>query len=262
MQFIRFIIHDPQHAFSNMAHDEAISEAVRQKISPSTLRIYRWDRPSVSIGYFQKVSEIDLEYCKEKDYPVVRRLTGGRAILHDNELTYSFSSSRDNSLFNGTLHRDYTLISNALVEGLKHMGVEAEISFRKKRSADSRSPACFQSVSFGEITVAGKKIIGSAQKRYKDGFLQQGSVILHSNTEALQRVLKLNGEEPLPEPGSLQECAPEGITFNRLAAAIKEAFEKELQVRLITDEPSKYESKIAKELEANKYSNPEWNALR
>ena len=245
-----------------MAHDEAISEAVRQKASPPTLRIYRWDRPSVSIGYFQKVSEIDLDYCKERDYPVVRRLTGGRAILHDDELTYSFSSSRDDPLFKGTLHHDYTLISKALVEGLRYLGVEAAISFRKKRPADSRSPACFQSVSFGEITVAGKKIIGSAQKRYKDGFLQHGSVMLRSNTEALRNVLRLNGEPPLPAPGSLQECGTGGITFDSLASAVKEAFEKELQARLIIDEPSKIELRTTKELEKNKYSNPEWNALR
>ena len=144
MQFIRLITQEPCHAFFNMALDEAISEAAREKISPPTLRLYEWDRPSLSIGYFQKVSDIDLEYCNAKDYPVVRRQTGGRAILHDSELTYSFASSKDSPVFNGSLLENYTVISNALMHALKLTGVEAEASFIKKRSNGHRNPACFK----------------------------------------------------------------------------------------------------------------------
>jgi len=177
----------------NMALDDAISEAVRKKESPPTLRIYRWEKPSVSIGYFQKSSEVNLDYCTEKDYPVVRRPTGGRAILHASELTYSFSSRYESLSFKGRLFEDYSVISRALLLGLKQTGIDAVNSSERKRGS-SKNPACFKAVSFGEVTVKRKKIIGSAQRRYSDGFLQQGSILLDFDAEELQRVLNCGGK--------------------------------------------------------------------
>jgi len=244
-----------------MALDEAISDAVRQKISPPTLRLYHWDRPSLSIGYFQKCSDINLEYCDVKDYPVVRRQTGGRAILHDSELTYSFSSSKDSPIFNGSLLENYTVISNALLHALKLTGIEAEALFIKKRSNGHRNPACFKTVSFGEITVKKKKVIGSAQKRYKDGFLQHGSIIFDFNAKELCTVLKGNNSQDFEDIGALRKSRPD-ISIHELRSNLKEAFEKELNVKVITDRPSKFELSLAKELESNKYSTKEWNLKR
>ncbi|MBI5665186.1 MAG: lipoate--protein ligase family protein, partial [Nitrospirae bacterium] len=175
MNFIRLINQGPASAYFNMALDEAISEGVRQKFSPPTLRLYHWDRPSLSIGCFQKVSDIDARYCDKKGYPVVRRQTGGRAVLHDSELTYSFSASTVTPMFNGSLRENYAVISRALVLALSLKGIEAEASFNRKRSGSHKGPSCFRTLSYGEITVEGKKVIGSAQKRYQDGFLQHGS---------------------------------------------------------------------------------------
>jgi lipoate-protein ligase A len=244
-----------------MALDEAISEAVRQNLSPPTLRLYQWDRPSVTIGYFQKTSEINVNYCTEKGYPVVRRATGGRAILHDIELTYSFSSPKKNSLFNGTLLENYTVISKALVKGLNLIGINARISFVKKRCDNHRNSACFKSVSYGEVTVDGRKVIGSAQKRYQNGFLQQGSVLLSFKAKELCNVLNGDNEEDFRDIGSINDIGG-GITFKDIKNTFKEAFEKELNVKLISDNPSKFELSLAKELEIKKYSNQEWNFSR
>ena len=261
MQFIRLISQDPGHAFFNMAIDEAISEAVRQKISPPTLRLYEWDRPSLSIGYFQKTSDIDLEYCKTKGFPIVRRQTGGRAILHDSELTYSFASSKDSDLFNGNLLEDYTVLSNALLHALKLTGIKAEASFIKKRSNGHRNPACFKTVSFGEITVDRKKVIGSAQKRYKDGFLQHGSIIFNFNAEHLCAVIKESNPHDVQGIGAIRNSRPD-LSMSELRSTVKKAFEKELNVKLITDNPSRNELALAKELEEIKYSTKEWNFKR
>lgn len=261
MQFMRIIIQGAHHAFFNMALDEAISEAVRQSLSPATLRLYQWDRPSVTLGYFQKISEINMPYCIEKGYPVVRRATGGRAILHDAELTYSLSSSKNFPLFKGRLLENYAVISNALVRGLNHAGIKAQVSFTRKRDLSQRNPACFKSVSFGEVTLDGRKVIGSAQRRYQNGFLQQGSVLLNFHPRELCNVLNAGEEEDFNGIGSISNTDRE-VSFNDLTGPLKEAFEKELNIKLISDRPSKFELSLAGELEEKKYSTQEWNFLR
>lgn len=261
MKFARIIVHEHNSAFFNMAMDEAISEAVIEKLSPPTLRIYKWEKPSVSIGYFQKIKDINLEHCDERDYPIVRRPTGGRAILHESELTYSFSSRYDSLSFKGRLLEDYSIISKALLSGLKLIGVDAMNSLSKERSNGHKNPACFKAVSYGEVTVEGKKVIGSAQKRYSNGLLQQGSMLLNFNAEELHKVLKCGDEEDFSNIGSIMEYAPE-ITFDKLRNSLKEAFEAELDIKLITDKPTKHEMKRAKELDREKYSSQEWNRLR
>ncbi len=261
MKFIRLISQGPNHAFFNMALDEAISEAVRTKLSPPTLRVYQWDRPSLSIGYFQKISDVNISYCKEKDYPVVRRLTGGRAILHDSELTYSFSSPSDHPQFNGGLHDNYSLLSNTLVYGLKLAGIDAKSSFRKKRSAGHKNPACFKSVSYGEIAVDGKKIIGSAQKRYSNGFMQHGSILMNLDIKELCNTLIENSGENFSAITTINEHLPD-VTVDMLKSSLKEAFEKQLKVKLISDKPAKFELDLAKRLEEEKYSSREWNFRR
>ena len=258
---MRMIIQGAGHAYRNMALDEALSEAVRKKLSPPTLRLYQWDRPSVSIGYFQKAADINTDYCRTKGYPVVRRLTGGRAILHDAELTYSLSSPADSGLFEAGLRKTYAVISNALLHGLKLNGIDAEISWRKKQGPAHRNPACFTSVSYGEIKAGGKKIIGSAQKRYKNGFMQHGSILLSFRADELRSALNGSNSVDFEDIGALRDHNRE-ITVTQLQLSLKEAFEKELRIKLVADNPSRIEIDAAKELERNKYSTREWNYLR
>ncbi len=258
MKFMRIISEGAEHAFFNMALDEAISESVRQKASPPTLRLYQWDRPSLSIGYFQKISEIDTDYCNKKDYPIVRRQTGGRAILHDAELTYSLSSLNNTYPFKGSLLDNYKTISNALLSGLKLIGIDAEMSFIKKRNEGHRNPACFKAASFGEVTVESRKLIGSAQKRYTDGFLQHGSILFSFCPEELSNTLKSNTTPDFSNICSISDYAPT-ISIDDLISSLKEAFQEELNIKLVSDRPTKTELKRAKELEHDKYSTHEWN---
>lgn len=261
MKFIRIIIHDANNAFFNMAVDEAISEAVRQELSPPTLRLYRWSRPSLSIGHFQKISEVNTDYCEETGCPVVRRVTGGRAILHDMELTYSFSALTNFPPFSGSLHRNYSVISMAILTGLKYCGVNADISFERKRRSEERNPACFKTVSYGEIKIDGRKVIGSAQKRYPNGFMQHGSILLGFDAEKLSNVLVHSDKSSFSGITSISEHT-ESVTFESLGLSIKKGFEDSLGIKLISDSPTKFELDLAGKLEKNKYHSKEWNFRR
>jgi len=244
-----------------MALDEAISEAVRKKLSPPTLRLYQWNKPSISIGFFQSISDININYCNKMGYPVVRRLTGGKAILHDSELTYSFSTRTDFPPFRGKLIEDYILISKALVSALRIIGIEAHINLLKQTYNRQKSPACFTLSSYGEITIKGKKVIGSAQKRYRDSFLQQGSILLNFDAKQLYKVIKCGNKEEIDKIGSLAEYLSK-ISFNDLKNSLKKAFEEVLGVKMITDHPTDLEIELARDLEVKKYSTNEWNFRR
>lgn len=261
MHFMRTIIEEANTAAYNMALDDAIAEAVRQRQSPPTLRLYQWDVPSVTIGYFQRLSDICTSYCAQKGYPVVRRITGGRAILHEHELTYSISSPSGTFPFGSKLFENYALISNALLRGLNMLGIKAQMSASRKRTEGARTPACFRAVSYGEVTVDGKKVIGSAQKQFRDGFLQQGSIMLRFRAEELSRVLNSSPADDLSGIGSLCDHGRE-ISPEDLRLCLKESFEMELRVKMITDMPSKHEINLAHELEQKKYASREWNCLR
>ncbi|GAB4541736.1 MAG: lipoate--protein ligase family protein [Thermodesulfovibrionia bacterium] len=242
-----------------MALDEAISEAVRKGLSPPTMRFYQWDKPSISIGYFQRASDINIHYCREMGYPIVRRPTGGRAILHNDDLTYSLSARFDTDTFKGNLLKDYSIISNALSMGMRLCGIHTTINHSRRRNTE-RNPACFKFISYGEVTVEGKKITGNAQKRYADGFLQQGSITMTIDREGLRRVLNLPKED-FNEIAAIRDFAPE-TTIDGLINALKKAFEETLGVKLISDNPTRFEMRLAKELETKKYSTDGWNLSR
>ena len=197
----RLIDSGPCDAFYNMALDEAIATGVRRGSAPTTLRLYGWDRPALTLGCFQKASDINIEYCQSKDIPVVRRPTGGRAILHGDELTYSFSANTDRGPFSDGLLDSYRRIGIAFSIAFRKIGVKAEPKKeREKGRVLSRSPLCFQSSSFGEILADNKKLVGSAQKRWNDGLLQQGSIPYLSHEEKLEGIF---GSEKI---SSLRDC--------------------------------------------------------
>jgi lipoate-protein ligase A len=157
-----------------MALDEAIATSVRNCESPPTLRLYGWDRPSLSLGSFQKSSSVDLKYCRKNSIPVVRRPTGGRAILHGDELTYSFSARTDHVAFAKGLLESYRTISSAFNLAFRKIGLRVSSKDRRENGRVlTRNPLCFRSSSYGEILIENRKVVGSAQKRWKDGLLQQ-----------------------------------------------------------------------------------------
>ena len=183
----------------NMLTDYAILLACNEEKSPATLRLYGWKRPTLSIGYSQDISKhIDLESCQKNKIPVVRRFTGGRALLHQHELTYSVIAPIPHNAFPGNLKGSFERISQAILESLKIGGIKADqVSERKSRKENIEfavSPACFSISNRCEITFQGKKLIGSAQRRLRSAFLQHGSVILESNQQLTHGLLKYSSE--------------------------------------------------------------------
>ncbi len=256
----RLIYSGPCDAFYNMALDEAIAAEVRRGSTPTTLRLYGWDRASVTLGCFQKTSDINMEYCQSHDIPVVRRPTGGRAILHGDELTYSFSAKTDSGPFSYGLLDSYRRIGKAFSIAFKEIGVTAEAkNTREKGRVLSKSPLCFQSSSFGEILVDNKKLVGSAQKRWNDGLLQQGSIPYVAQEEKLEGIFGAEKTAPLRDcMKALKELLPL-LDEDAFRKTIVSSFEEAFGVRLLLSAPSQKESLLAAELLHRKYLQDHWN---
>jgi lipoyl(octanoyl) transferase len=263
----RFIDSGPCSAAYNMALDEAIAVTVRKNQAPPTLRLYGWDLPSVTIGYFQKMAEVDVAYCFQKNIPVIRRPTGGRAILHGNEITYSFSVKTRTGFFSKSLLDSYKTISAAFSNAFLKIGVLPELKLLKdsRRESDAvmqKNPLCFESVSYGEMTVNSKKIIGAAQKRWTDSLLQQGSIPFVIERDALVKVFKMDTARDIRDSFTgLHDILPDLIPDD-LKTAIRLSFEETFDTRLTISSPSAEEIALARELETGKYLSRDWNHRR
>lgn len=259
MQPWRLIISPPSDGFTNMAVDEAIFKAVSAGTSPPTLRFYTWTPPAVSVGYFQdSLGEVDLAACREMGIDVVRRLTGGRAVMHDRELTYSISSP-DNALnFPGSILDVYKTISSCLINGLNSIGLDASLTSSVRKSGRHSPSACFTSPSHYEITIHGKKLVGSAQKRGEGAFLQHGSILIEFDREKLRKVL--------PEAGGLGCVASiseySSIDIAGLISILVKGFEQGLGVSIIEGDLTGEEAALSQQCRKERYSRPEWNFRR
>ncbi len=236
---------------------------VRKKGLPPVLRLYGWDRLSLSLGYFQKASEADIGYCGSRGVPVVRRPTGGRAILHGEELTYSLSAVTHSGPFSGGLLDSYRRIASVFHLAFRKMGVCAEKKAqREKGSVLAGSPLCFQSSSYGEILIESRKVIGSAQKRWDDGLLQQGSIPYRSQDEEAGRIF---GAELFPSMKdrsiSLREAIPD-LDEDHFKETVVYSFEEVFGIRFLRGCPSREELSLARQLEEEKYLQDRWNFRR
>ncbi|MGB9822176.1 lipoate--protein ligase family protein [Thermodesulfovibrio sp.] len=189
IRFIEFQEHDPS---LNMAVDEAISIFVRKgKVLP-TFRLYGWNKKAITIGEFQKIEEINQAFCIASGIPVIRRPTGGKGILHYDDITYSFSCRKEGK-FRGNLFQTYEILSHLFAKAFNLTGIHVE--FKKEKRTVNKSSLCFARSSFGELCFKNVKIIGSAQKRWVDGFLQQGTIPVTVNRDLLKKVFLCNTEE-------------------------------------------------------------------
>lgn len=256
----RFIDTGACRAPYNMALDEAIAMAVKRGNSPPTLRLYEWDIPSVSVGYFQRMRDINIDYCRERSIPIVRRPTGGRAILHNHEITYSFSVKTEYGVFSKGLLDSYKKISRAFGLALSKIGLASELKLQKEPHRN-RSPLCFQSTSYGEITINSKKVIGSAQKRWTDGLLQQGSIPFIIDEDEIAKVFRLKSSEIGKKFTGLKKILS-NLNIESFKDAIRVSFEETFDTRIILFSPSQDEISLAEELEIKKYSSPQWNFQR
>jgi lipoate-protein ligase A len=251
-----------------MALDEAIAIAVKRESAPPTLRLYGWHKPSVSIGYFQKIMDVDVAYCAKKNIPLVRRLTGGRAILHGDEITYSFSSKTTSGLFFKGILDSYKEISAAFCLALSKMGISPELEPSRASGGlrfsglRSRNPSCFQSVSYGEITINGGKVIGSAQKRWTDALLQQGSIPIVTDGDDAAKVFRLDTAQKVKDSFiGLRDVLP-GFMPEEFKETVRISFEETFDVKFDVLSLSPEEISMARKLEAERYSSHEWNFKR
>jgi len=236
---------------TNMAIDEAILTAVAEGKSPPTLRFYGWQPPCVSIGYAQSMrSEIDLEACQRKGYTWVRRPTGGRAVLHIDELTYSVTAPADEPRVSGDILTSYCRLSRGLVEGLNALGCEV-CQAEMQDGGKSKSAACFDMPSHYEVTALGRKLVGSAQVRRKDVVLQHGALPLTGDVSRLAGVLNLAEPERealraklLRRAVTLEEAASYSVSFEQAVDALRAGFGRTLSLRLelgsLTDDEQSY----------------------
>ncbi len=265
----RLITSEPQNGFMNMAIDEAIAIACEKGIAPPTLRLYAWKPPCISVGYFQNADEvIDISECKRQNIDIVRRLTGGKAVLHNKELTYSIISPSKNQIFSNGIKGSYKLIADCLLHGIKNLGISAEITDKPSKKENGFS--CFLDTSFYEISVKDKKLIGSAQKRWRNLFLQHGSIIISPAYIQLAGLLKFNNEVERmgfinlheKKSTSIEEETKMGSDIFEIKSSIKKGFEEKTGIRLIEDRLTVFEEKEAERLLKEKYGKESWNLYR
>lgn len=186
MNTIRLIVDHPHRdGFYNMALDKVLALNAGVGRSGAVVRLYGWNPPAVSLGYNQDDADIDRAACARAGIDVVRRPTGGRAVFHRDELTYSVAAPADDPLLGGTIAQTYRTIAAALLAGLRELGVVADMVRSEAGPAGpNREASCFAAAGRYEITAGGRKIVGSAQRRIGGGLLQQGSVLLSQPQDA------------------------------------------------------------------------------
>lgn len=267
MNFWRLIIHPPYNGAWNMAVDEAILESVSLRTQLPTLRLYDWSPYTLSLGHAQPVSDVNLKALNIRGWTLVRRPTGGRAILHADELTYSVSASSDDPTISGSVLESYQKISNALLRGLEIIGINADSKPKEnKESHQAKDPVCFKYPSDYEITFQGKKLIGSAQARKKNGVLQHGAIPLHGDISRIIEVLSFPDQDSLKNAKDLllncattiKNCLGREISWFDFADSICEGFRQKLNIEFSKSGLSKLELSRAFQIYREKYSNNEW----
>jgi lipoate-protein ligase A len=255
----------------NMAIDEAIMISVGEGKSLPAIRFYDWNPATVSCGFNQAVEkEIDFEEIKKKSYGFVRRPTGGRVVLHKDEVTYAvITPSIDR--FEGGITATYSEISKALGKGLAKLGVPIEFEKGELTVTEQRLNAnpCFTSTSRYELKCLGKKIVGSAQVRKGEMLLQHGSILLNQNQEEVAWLvpgLETEKKEKLArflarKTISINQAQSKQISFDEAVRALTDGFMEQWKEDefFVNGELTEYELHLVKELTVTKYANNSWN---
>ncbi len=263
----RLIINAPTEGAWNMAVDEAILESTAKHQQPTTLRLYSWNPYCLSLGYAQSISDINENALAQNGWDVVRRPTGGRAILHADELTYCICGAKDAPHLRGSVLESYRHLSKGLMKGLQLIGLP--VTSEPNKSPSERitdDPICFEVPSDYEIKMGGKKIIGSAQARKNEGVLQHGAIPLFGDITRITKVLQFDSEEARGQAQTemaarattVAEHLSHRITWKEAAQAIMCGFAQELNIELVASRLSDQERKRAKILLDEKYSHDDW----
>ncbi|MCX7775555.1 MAG: lipoate--protein ligase family protein [Spirochaetaceae bacterium] len=238
----------------NMGMDEAILHQVAAGAALPTLRVYGWQPPAISIGYFQGLDEeVDREACCRAGVDIVRRITGGGAVFHHQEVTYSIVLPLSHPLARPNILDSYRVLCSGIVSGLASLGIAAEFA------------------PINDIVAGGRKISGNAQTRKENCILQHGTILLDVDVDLMFSLLKVPQEKARGKliedikarVTSVRQClGKEGADFDRVAHAILDGFAKALDLELIEAAPTESELEMAGLLAAQKFGSPEWTAHR
>jgi lipoyl(octanoyl) transferase len=261
----RVLSHGPDTGARNMALDEAVARAVEARQVLPTIRFYAWAAPTVSLGWLQAAQgAVEHATCGQRHVGVVRRPTGGRAVLHDDELTYCVCVPRDGRWGRVSVGDSFRLIGEGLVAGLRRLGIAAELG---QANAVHRGPghgeACFQLPRMPAVLVAGKKLVGSAQRRWDGAILQHGSLLLDADLEMHQAIFP---GWPRDEPGacmtSLRSLLRKVPPRAELERALVEGWVEVLGITGVAGELTPREGHTAEHLVATQYGRVSWTWRR
>ncbi|UOE95900.1 biotin/lipoate A/B protein ligase family protein [Alkalihalobacillus sp. LMS39] len=260
----------------NMALDEMLLQWHSEGKIPPTIRFYGWNPATLSIGYFQKVEkEINMDAVNKYDVGFVRRPTGGRGVLHDEELTYSVIVTEEHPDMPQTVTEAYRVISQGLLEGFREVGLDAYFAIPKTKEEQEalknpRSAVCFDAPSWYELVVEGRKVAGSAQTRQKGVILQHGSIILDLDEDKLfdmflypsDRVRERMQRNFKNKAVAINELVDHPITYDEAKVAFKNGFEKGLNIKLELYELTKEEEEQVLKVAKERYEQDDWNFKR
>ncbi len=226
------------------------------------LRFYRWERPTASFGYSQDVRQVaDVDSCRRHGIDLVRRITGGKLVLHYHEITYALTSA-DTETFGATLGESYRRISRGLMRGLEFLGLSPQLAETPPDAYLKGAMPCFAFPARDEVEVGGRKIIGSAQKRTGAVFLQHGSIPLESDERLLRAAARAGGGEEGAGMTSLAEAGGRPVSFEEAAEHLARGLTDVFDVRLEPFVLSSADREAAARLEARRYANDDWTFRR
>ena len=226
----RLLLAEPRSGAENMARDSAL-QARAARTGETVFSIYSWTRPTLSFGRHQPATGLyDIEKIRSANVDVVRRPTGGRAILHDHEVTYSVTAPLKDA---APLRETYSRINRILLDGLGRLGVGVELASPKERAAAPSMRPCFETPGEGELVAQGSKLVGSAQWRDEGALLQHGSILVEDDQSSLPAFAAAGadtGNGSIPQPATLHTLLGRAPDVAEVASAMFDA------VRSLEDE--------------------------
>jgi len=249
----RLLITENNSAHTNMAMDRAELVSISKGKAPPTVRFFTWKPPAISIGYFQSLEdEVDLKACKDLGVDYVRRITGGGAVFHDKELTYSIVIPESHNQIPKNIMESYGRICGAIIKGLRQLNIESSY------------------VPINDIVANGKKISGNAQTRKEKTVLQHGTILIDVDVEEMFSLLIVPNEkirdklisDVKQRVTSIKHILGKDISFEHVAEAMKIGFEEEFNIELNEGTLNKEEIELTNKFEKDFFSTKEWNHKR
>ncbi|MFA5992282.1 MAG: biotin/lipoate A/B protein ligase family protein [Candidatus Pacearchaeota archaeon] len=249
MEFRLIIDSKPRNAYENMSIDLAIQKLYKKPV----LRFYGWNPAAVSIGRFQNIKkEVNLEFCKKNKIDVVRRVSGGGAVFHDKEVTYSLCIKEKNGLFPEDLIESYKSVCEGVIIGIKKLGLRAEYS------------------PINDLLINGKKFSGCAQTRKEGIFLQHGTVLIDIDFDKMFSAINVSDEKIKDKQisnakervTSLKKELGREVLIDELVKNIVLGFKENFKIEFKKDHLSEEEIKLAKQLEQEIFKDEKWTYER